>query len=131
MKPIREMTDEQLNETVAVEVMHDKKPELPNAYFGREYQGFWRLVPINGGGMAWIPVRFSKEMAYAWQITTHLTTTHRTFRLDYDKEYGADLRTGWSVSVDGVVVVQFAATAERAVCEAGLAVSRWEVSDGA
>ena len=31
----------------------------------------------------------------------------RSFRLGYDRDYGIDRRSGWSVVVDGVVVVQF------------------------
>lgn len=31
----------------------------------------------------------------------------KSLRIEYDTDYGIDKRTGWSATVDGVVVVQF------------------------
>ena len=40
------------------------------------------------------------------------------FRLDYDVDYGIDRREGWSVIVDGRVIVQFSKTPAQALLDA-------------
>lgn len=46
-----------------------------------------------------------------------------SFRLEYDVDYGIDRKTGWSVVIDGSVVVQFADTPEEALQKA---LDRWD-----
>ena len=40
------------------------------------------------------------------------------FQLEYDVDYGIDRREGWTVTVDGSVIVQFAKTPEEALLAA-------------
>lgn len=42
----------------------------------------------------------------------------RSFRLEFDVNYGIDRKTGWSVICDGRVIVQFSETPEEALKEA-------------
>ena len=44
----------------------------------------------------------------------------KQFSLEYDEDYGADKRTGWTVVMDGRVVVQFRKWAILALVEAWL-----------
>lgn len=47
------------------------------------------------------------------------------FRLEYDVDYGIDLREGWSVTVDGSVVVQFVKTPKEALLAALDRIKDW------
>jgi hypothetical protein len=48
------------------------------------------------------------------------------FELHFDVDYGIDRRSGWSVIIDGSVVVQFADSPEAAIKEALDRVRGWE-----
>lgn len=50
----------------------------------------------------------------------------KSFRLEYDSDYGIDHRSGWSVVVEGSVVVQFADNPEIALRQAVEEISQWE-----
>lgn len=56
------------------------------------------------------------------QVLTEMTTICRGrnlgFRLEYDVDYGIDRRSGWSVTVNGSVIVQFAPSPEEALVDA-------------
>lgn len=56
------------------------------------------------------------------QVLTEMTTICRGrklgFRLEYDVDYGIDRRSGWSVTVNGIVHVQFASSPEEALVDA-------------
>lgn len=43
-------------------------------------------------------------------LETLATSVGCSLRIDYDLAYGSDRRSGWSVSYDGSVIVQFAPT---------------------
>lgn len=56
------------------------------------------------------------------QVLAEMTTICRGrklgFRLEYDVDYGIDRRAGWSVTVNGSVIVQFAPSPEEALVDA-------------
>ncbi len=58
-------------------------------------------------------MRIAVEDALNWLFD--LEASNVRFRLDYDVEYGIDKRKGWSLTIDGSVLVQFADTFEEAV----------------
>ena len=53
----------------------------------------------------------------------------KSFALQYDRDYGIDRRSGWSVVVDGSVAVQFARNRLVALVRAWLSWRRWEAGD--
>lgn len=61
---------------------------------------------------------YSTDIAAAWQVVEKLRP--RTFRLEFDTDYGINKRTGWTVCINAHCLVQFAATAPRAICLAAL-----------
>lgn len=68
---------------------------------------------------------YSTSLSAAWS----LTNDWKSWRLDFDTDYGIDRRTGWSVHVNGCCLVQFAATAPVAICRAFL-LAKGVLTDG-
>jgi hypothetical protein len=46
--------------------------------------------------------------AYVTALLLSRIADHHDIRLEFDRDYGMSKRTGWSVSVDGSVLVEFA-----------------------
>lgn len=63
-----------------------------------------------------------KEVAKAFR------TRKQSFQLHYNVDYGIDRRTGWSVVVNGSVVVQFFDDPAEALEEALVRLREWESS---
>ena len=55
----------------------------------------------------------------------------RSFGLHYDKDYGIDKRSGWSVVVNGVVCVQFEKRLVKALVKTVDVVKDWERPESA
>jgi len=95
---------------------------IPRAPWDSWYAHDWYIrTPIGPAFFGFSPVpdyRYSlgelKDLLPGMGVTS--------FRLDFDSDYGIDGRAGWSVSINGGVLVQFRQTAEEAVC---LALVEW------
>jgi hypothetical protein len=58
-----------LDAWIAEHVMDKPRPPLPNSWPGRGlYRNDWELIPVNGGGMEWMPRRYSTSLAEAWLV---------------------------------------------------------------
>lgn len=71
-----------------------------------------------------------KNMAPDWEKMVSPLTGKigcRQFRLEYDRDYGVARRSGWTVVVDGMVVVELMETPQAALEQAVEKMSCWDL----
>jgi hypothetical protein len=66
------------------------------------------------------------QVKFASDAMLALKHLNKSFRLEYDVDYGIDHRKGWSITVDGSVVTQFKPTLTEALIDASEAIQKWE-----
>lgn len=64
--------------------------------------------------------QYGSDPNVAWALYRKLIENAEQASLDYDTDYGADGKSGWSVTIDGIVLTEFAPTPELAICGAAI-----------
>jgi hypothetical protein len=63
---------------------------------------------------------FTTDDDAAREVMWLIVKRAQSFRADYDKNYGVEKQTGWSITVDGVVLVSFCGSFNVALCFAAM-----------
>lgn len=83
----------------------------------------------------YIPLHWREQRVYShWDramLALNRATDGVPVRISYDVNYGIDRRTGWSVSINGVVYSQFEHEGPIAICKAIVAFKGLEIDSDA